>query len=260
MSLPRETLQRLQAIQEFTELGSGFNLAMRDMEIRGAGNLLGAEQSGFILEMGYEMYQRIVEEAVHELKTEEFRDLVDHTVTGRRETVIETDVEALIPDVYIASDSERLDVYRRLYQMGDQQEIDEMRRELQDRFGEYPPEVESLFKTVEIKSIAARLGMSKIEIAGQLLTLWLPPEGDAGFYENQNGGQSVFQSIMDAVTAARELRSQLRQDGKQLKLLLRLPQIREDQRLRSAGEILNRVVGSVSLTVNKRDAEMEKKP
>ena len=117
--LPRVTLRRLQAIQEFTELGSGFNLAMRDLEIRGAGNLLGGEQSGFILEMGFEMYQRVVEEAVAELKEEEFNELAEKKVeNGKKikgETVIETDVEALIPDIYIEHDAERLDIYRRLY-------------------------------------------------------------------------------------------------------------------------------------------------
>ncbi|HEX9614598.1 MAG TPA: TRCF domain-containing protein, partial [Bacteroidota bacterium] len=244
-SLPRETLQRLQAIQEFTELGSGFNLAMRDMEIRGAGNLLGAEQSGFILEMGYEMYQKIVEEAVNELKLEEFRDLVDQKASRRpmtREAIIETDIEALIPEVYVASDSERLDMYRRLYQTNSPEEVEEMRKELQDRFGEYPPEVESLFKTVEIKIAAGWLNLVKVELSGSLLTLWLPPEDDAAFYENRDGGTSIFQSVMDAAMPMKELRPHLRQDGKQLKLLMRLPDSSEGgQRLRRVHELLTRL-------------------
>jgi transcription-repair coupling factor (superfamily II helicase) len=223
MSLPRETLQRLQAIQEFTELGSGFNLAMRDMEIRGAGNLLGAEQSGFILEMGFEMYQKIVEEAVQELKQEEFQDLAARgtSPTGASEdTVIETDVEAVIPDLYIESDSERLDLYRRLYQMRDLPAIADMRSELQDRFGEYPPEVEYLFKTVEIKIAASQKRFTKVQISGRLLTLWFPPETDSMFYDDRNGTVSLFQRIMDTVLPRKELRAQLRQDGKQLKLQL----------------------------------------
>jgi len=225
MSLPRETLQRLQAIQEFTELGSGFNLAMRDMEIRGAGNLLGAEQSGFILEMGYEMYQKIVEEAVQELKYEEFHDLAASgpSTRGPVETVIESDVEAVIPDIYIASDSERLDVYRRLYQLRDTSGVSDMRAELQDRFGEYPPEVEYLFRTVEIKIAASRRRFYKIQISGRLLTLWLPSESDSMFYDDRDGTSSLFQTIMDIVMPLKDLRAQLRQDGKQLKLLLRLP-------------------------------------
>ncbi len=136
--LPRVTLRRLQAIQEFTELGSGFNLAMRDLEIRGAGNLLGGEQSGFILEMGFEMYQRVVEEAVAELKEEEFKELVPEEIwEGKRkkvETVIETDIEALIPDIYIEHDAERLDIYRRLYRCESLDDIHAMRAELLGSF------------------------------------------------------------------------------------------------------------------------------
>ncbi|MEX2115414.1 MAG: transcription-repair coupling factor [Bacteroidota bacterium] len=226
MSLPRGTLQRLQAIQEFTELGSGFNLAMRDMEIRGAGNLLGAEQSGFILEMGFEMYQKIVEEAVQELKHDEFHDLTSSGPSAfgsSVETVIESDVEAMIPDVYIASDSERLDVYRRLYQVRDLPGVSDIRAELQDRFGEYPPEVEYLFKIVEIKLAASQRRFSKVQISGRLLTLWFPPESDSSFYDDRDGASSLFQTIMDTVLPMKEHRAQLRQDGKQLKLHLSVP-------------------------------------
>lgn len=224
-TLPRETLQRLQAIQEFTELGSGFNLAMRDMEIRGAGNLLGAEQSGFILEMGFEMYQKIVEEAVQELKDEEFLELAETGPPARSaatETLIESDVEAVIPDIYIASDSERLDVYRRLYQLNDPSGVADMRTELQDRFGEYPPEVEYLFKIVEIRIAGSRRRFQKIQISGRTLTVWFPPESDGLFYDNRDGETSLFQAIMDAALAMKNHRTQLRQDGKQLKLVVNL--------------------------------------
>ncbi|MGH2567738.1 MAG: transcription-repair coupling factor, partial [Bacteroidota bacterium] len=125
--LPKQTLRRLQALQEFTELGSGFNLAMRDLEIRGAGNLLGAEQSGFIIEMGFEMYQKIVEEAVGELKQQEFGEVFGREkADGRKqgvETIIETDLEAYIPDFYVESDAERLDLYRRLYKAAIQEDV-----------------------------------------------------------------------------------------------------------------------------------------
>jgi len=246
-SLPRETLQRLQAIQEFTELGSGFNLAMRDMEIRGAGNLLGAEQSGFILEMGYEMYQKIVEEAVRELKTEEFKELADAgmPVTGPlQDTVIETDIEALIPEMYVAADSERLDIYRRLYQMKGSDEVDEMRKEMQDRFGEYPPEVEDLFRTVEVKIAAAAVRITKVEISKSIVTLWFPPEGDTEFYDDRTGSPSMFQAVMDTVTGMKELRSNFRQDGKQLKLVLRIPDsLEQGRRLAWITGILGRIAG-----------------
>jgi transcription-repair coupling factor (superfamily II helicase) len=148
-SLPRATLRRLQAIQEFTELGSGFNLAMRDLEIRGAGNLLGAEQSGFIMEMGVEKL---------------FVGQSSRPKWTSSETTIDADVEAYIPDFFIESDSERLDFYRRLYGVNSLEEIQVMRDEMRDRFGEYPEEVENLFRIVDLKIIASKLGFVKVEL------------------------------------------------------------------------------------------------
>jgi transcription-repair coupling factor (superfamily II helicase) len=224
--LPRVTLRRMQAIQEFTELGSGFNLAMRDLEIRGAGNLLGGEQSGFILEMGFEMYQRIVEEAVVELKEEEFKEFVEGEIEdGKREkgeggrkigeTVIETDIEALIPDIYVEHDSERLDIYRRIYKCISAEEINAMRTELQDRFGEYPEEVENLFRIVELKLIAGKIGFIKVELSGVTLALHFPSPEDKTFYE---GADPRFQKIITRIQSLKKFQPHLKQDDKQLKL------------------------------------------
>jgi transcription-repair coupling factor (superfamily II helicase) len=228
--LPRVTLRRLQAIQEFTELGSGFNLAMRDLEIRGAGNLLGGEQSGFILEMGFEMYQRVVEEAVAELKEEEFNELADSEMGEGRgkkiETIIETDIEALIPDIYIEHDSERLDIYRRLYRCISHEEVHVMRGELQDRFGEYPEEVEYLFRLVELKITAARIGFIKVELSGELLSLHFPPPEEKEFYE---GDEARFQKIMGYIHEMKQFQPRLKQDGKQLKLLAKIPSSEESK-------------------------------
>lgn len=215
--LPRVTLRRLQAIQEFTELGSGFNLAMRDLEIRGAGNLLGGEQSGFILEMGFEMYQRILEEAVAELKEEEFNELVEEKIGDLKkaevETVIETDIEALIPDIYIEHDAERLDVYRRLYKCESLEDINAMRAELKDRFGEYPEEVEHLFQQIELKEIAAKIGFIKVELNGNILALHFPPPEEKNFYE---GDDAVFQKIMRHIHELKPFHPHLKQENKQL--------------------------------------------
>ncbi|MBN1397264.1 MAG: transcription-repair coupling factor [Bacteroidetes bacterium] len=223
--LPKITLRRLQAIQEFTELGSGFNLAMRDLEIRGAGNLLGGEQSGFILEMGFEMYQRIVEEAVAELKDEEFKDLVGaEKGEGKRksaETIIETDIEALIPDIYIEHDSERLDIYRRLYRCVSHEEVYTMRTELQDRFGEYPEEVEHLFRLVELKLKASKVGFIKVELTGEQLLLHFPSPEENEFYD---GEDSRFQKIAARMHELTQFNPRLKQDGKQLKLIARIKQ------------------------------------
>ncbi len=226
-SLPRITLRRLQAIQEFTELGSGFNLAMRDLEIRGAGNLLGAEQSGFIMEMGLEMYQRIVEEAVTELKEQEFDKLfqgqkpLEPWKTG--ETTIDADVEAYIPDIYIESDSERLDFYRRLYNVASPEEIPSLRAELRDRFGDYPEEVENLFGIVELKTIVSQIGFTKVDVLRNQLSLSFPPPDETAFYESSGGSAPLFQEIMSKVTLVRRFRAHLKQEGKHLKLLAILP-------------------------------------
>jgi transcription-repair coupling factor (superfamily II helicase) len=217
----------LQAIQEFTELGSGFNLAMRDLEIRGAGNLLGAEQSGYIMEMGLEMYQRIVEEAVAELKEQEFDKLFEgqKSLAQRKtgETTIDADVEAYIPDIYIESDSERLDFYRRLYTVSSPEEIPSLRAELRDRFGDYPEEVENLFGVVELKTIASQIGFTKVDVLKNQLSLSFPPPEETSFYEAAEGSTSPFQEIMSQLTSLRRFRAHLKQEGKQLKLLAVLP-------------------------------------
>jgi transcription-repair coupling factor (superfamily II helicase) len=225
-SLPRVTLRRLQAIQEFTELGSGFNLAMRDLEIRGAGNLLGAEQSGFIMEMGFEMYQRIVEEAVAELKEQEFEKLFEGQPARPKwtsgETTIDVDIDAYIPDFFIESDSERLDFYRRLYNASTEDEIRGMQDELRDRFGEYPEEVENLFATIQLKTIASKLGFTKVELLKNQLSLHLPPPEEKSFYEGSENETAPFQAMMALLPGLRRFKTHLKQDGKQLKLLASL--------------------------------------
>jgi transcription-repair coupling factor (superfamily II helicase) len=225
-SLPRATLRRLQAIQEFTELGSGFNLAMRDLEIRGAGNLLGAEQSGFIMEMGFEMYQKIVEEAVAELKEQEFEQLFEarqkEVKISKVETIVETDIEALIPDFYVESDAERLDFYRRLYRVDSEEALQRLREELRDRFGNYPDEVEHLFQIVSIKVLGGKLALSKIDLSGRHLTLFFPSAEMTEFYEGTNGEGSPFQRIVERMQSLKTYRPQLKQEGNVLKMMLAL--------------------------------------
>jgi len=225
-SLTRATLQRLQAIQEFAELGSGFNLALRDLEVRGAGNLLGAEQSGFILEMGFETYQRILEEAVMELKEEEFGEIFEKKESLRPkeqpETVIETDIEALIPSVYVQSDGERLDLYRRLFQLGKIEEIAQMRSELRDRFGEYPEEVEHLLLSIELRITAAQLGFRRIDLTGQMLTATFPPSDDTVFYQGTENTTAPFQLIMERVSALTSPKPHLKQENQTLMLRMSL--------------------------------------
>ncbi len=241
-ALPKHTLRRLSAIEEFTELGSGFNLAMRDLEIRGAGNLLGAEQSGFIMEMGFEMYERIVREAVDELKQEEFKELIDG---GRLkiedsklkssiihypssiESIIDADIEALIPDFYIESDTERLDLYRRLYKATTEEELRSMREELKDRFGEYPEEVENLFQLVELRTLASHAGFPKVSLKENVLTITLPDESNKQFYGETSEDNSPFQRLIRKIALEKRKDVQLKQAGKELTLQIKLGVFKE---------------------------------
>ncbi len=216
-TLPKATLRRLQAIEEFTELGSGFNLAMRDLEIRGAGNMLGGEQSGFIMEMGFEMYTKTLEEAVGELKDQEFSEVFagDQKVSSvpRADTIIEADIDAYIPEFYVEDDSERLYIYRRLYKTQDIKAVDEIRLELVDRFGSAVEEVENLFSLANLRVLAAKSGFRKIELNKRTLRLHFPPETEKEFYDNGS-----FQSAMAKAGEISSNKFQLKQEGKQLLL------------------------------------------
>ena len=277
--LPKYTLRRLSAIEEFTELGSGFNLSMRDLEIRGAGNLLGAEQSGFIMEMGFEMYERIVREAVDELKQEEFRELFQDSPpeaepkahqpraeetpmaqsitpeqnvkieTGilKAETVIDADIEALIPDFYVESDTERLDLYRRLYKATQEEELLSMRSELKDRFGEYPEEVENLFRLVEVRLLSSRAGFPRVSLKENILTITLPDESNKQFYGISGEDDSPFQLLIKKITSEKRKDVQLKQVGKELLLQMNLHQI--EKRIDKMNEIKHKVMEMTSLTL-----------
>jgi transcription-repair coupling factor (superfamily II helicase) len=259
--LPRPTFRRLQAIEEFTELGAGFNLAMRDLEIRGAGNLLGGEQSGYIMEMGFEMYERIVREAVEEIKQEEFKEVFQKTdgsaaaAVGVTESIVESDIEALIPDFYVEADSERLDIYRRLYRASAAEELQSMREELSDRFGEYPAEVENLFRLVELRLAASKAGYPKVSVRAGVLTLTLPDATNEWFYGKVGGkvggktdgtvsdSSAPFQRIMEEISRDKKKRTQLKQFGKELALEFRLEEAKDvNARLEEARGTLDRIV------------------
>ena len=170
-SLTPEARRRLKAIEEFSELGSGFSIAMQDLDIRGAGNLLGAEQSGFISEIGYETYQRILDEAVQELKETDFRDLfstqqaesrTDKWVGSNTDCQVETDLEVLIPDYYVSNTAERIKLYRELDSIKNSPDLEVFASELRDRFGPIPDPVIELMSIVRLRWIAVELGIEKI--------------------------------------------------------------------------------------------------
>ncbi|MFC2114006.1 transcription-repair coupling factor [Bacteroidota bacterium] len=168
--------KRLAAIEEFSELGSGLHIAMRDMDIRGAGNLLGAEQSGFISEIGLDMYKKILDEALNELRNEEFKDLFAdrEDVSLFRECVIDTDMEVLLPDEYIANIEERLILYNKLNRINNEAELLIFEKELQDRFGRLPFQTNDLLDVIRLKWIAQKLGVEKITLKNKLFRAFFP--------------------------------------------------------------------------------------
>jgi len=218
--MPRATLLRLQAVEEFTELGSGFNLAMRDLEIRGAGNLLGSEQSGFIETMGFETYTRILEESVQELKEQEFQDLfAKERRPPRLETdvVVEADFDAFIPGTYVRNDTERLAIYRRLYALQTEDQLREVAEELRDRFGKHPDEVKNLLAVVNIRLVAAKIGFRKVAISPLEMEADFPPESETRFYEGE-----TFQSLMTVISRMKGKGAGLRQMGAALKFYAKI--------------------------------------
>lgn len=175
-SLTTEGRRRLQAIENFSDLGSGIHIAMQDLDIRGAGNLLGAEQSGFIADLGYETYQKILAEAVHELKNDEFAELYADEIKESKEISgelfvdecqIESDLEILLPADYVTGSSERMLLYRELDGLTLDKEVDAFRTRLEDRFGTVPPETEELLRVVPLRRLGARLGAEKIFLKGE---------------------------------------------------------------------------------------------
>src|SRR5690606_15934662 len=166
-AMTQDARKRIEALEQFTELGSGFNIAMKDLEIRGAGDLLGGEQSGFINEIGFETYQKILAEAIEELKENEFKQLYEE-VEGHRDKVyvkelqLDSDFELLFPDNYINNITERLNLYTQLNAIKDEGALNKFEKDLVDRFGELPPQARDLLDSVRIKWIATHIGLEKV--------------------------------------------------------------------------------------------------
>jgi transcription-repair coupling factor (superfamily II helicase) len=207
-TLTRVALRRLQALEEYTDLGSGFQLAMRDLEIRGAGNLLGGEQSGFIMEMGFEMYQKIVDQAVSELKAEEFNNLFQLPGStfkpslrfDNEDVAIELDEDALLPASWIPADTDRYDAYKRLYNAHDASEVDVVFSELRDRFGAVPRDAEALRFAVLLRIAALPTGLVRVRLNEERLLLELPPESDTTYYEH------AFPALLPVITGMKNAR------------------------------------------------------
>ncbi|MBR1850409.1 MAG: transcription-repair coupling factor [Bacteroidales bacterium] len=188
--LTPEAQKRLKAIEEFSNIGSGFNIAMRDLDIRGAGNILGAEQSGFISEIGYDMYHKILNEAIEELKETDFKELFAAESEEKKEYVrecnIETDLEVLLPDDYVTSVSERLLLYHELNSLSTDDELEAYAQRLADRFGPLPQATRELISTITLRRMAKEFGIEKIVLKQDRLVCHFAAGQDNPFYRSAN--------------------------------------------------------------------------
>jgi transcription-repair coupling factor (superfamily II helicase) len=196
--LTSEARQRLKTIEEFSDLGDGFNIAMKDMDIRGAGNMLGGEQSGFISDIGYETYQKILDEAIMELKHGEFKDLFQEETDKKQEFVtdvsIDTDIEMHIPDAYVAQTQERLSLYTQLDDIENEEKLMEFSRMMRDRFGKIPHQVEELFDGLRLRWSAKILGFERVVLKNGKMQGYFVGNPQSPFYETE-----TFQRVLNFV-------------------------------------------------------------
>ncbi len=194
-ALSTDSRKRLSALEEFSDLGDGFKVAMRDLDIRGAGNLLGGEQSGFISDIGFDMYHKILDEAVQDLKDTEFKELFEQEgeITLPKDfvndCVIETDLEIMIPEQYVKNITERLGLYTKIDNIKTETELEEFTHSVADRFGKLPPEVVDLFKTVRLRWIAIKMGFEKISLKNERMRCYFPPQENEAYYTSPVFGQ-----------------------------------------------------------------------
>ena len=204
-SLTPEARRRLEALETFSGLGSGFNLSMQDLDIRGAGNLLGAEQSGFMEDLGYETYQKILSQAVTELKNDEFNELYEdeikqgENVSGDDfvdDCSIESDLEMYLPDPYVPSSSERMLLYRELENIKSDEDLERYRLRLKDRFGEIPQEGEELLQIVPLRRLGRQLGCEKIMLKQGQMMMYFVSNPMSAYYQSK-----AFDRVLNYVGA-----------------------------------------------------------
>lgn len=193
-TLPSDSRKRLSALEEFSDLGDGFKVAMRDLDIRGAGNLLGAEQSGFINEVGFEMYQRILDESIQELKETEFQELFKNELAQKaqnvvRDCIIETDLAVVIPETYVMNISERLNIYNQLDNLKNHSELSNLKESIEDRFGPSPAELQDLFETVKVRWNAEVLGFEKVTLKNESLRCYFISENNEQYFKSNTFGK-----------------------------------------------------------------------
>ena len=194
--LSEESRKRLIALEQFSTLGSGFKIAMRDLDIRGAGDLLGADQSGFINDIGFETYQKILNESIEELKREKFQDLFENEkeLFYVKDCQLDTDLEILIPDTYVSSISERLNLYKELNNFTEEEEINTFIIRLNDRFGNIPAAILHICNAVRLRWIAKKIGFERIILKNNIMRSYFPSQTDSNYY-NSNSFKIVLEFL-----------------------------------------------------------------
>jgi transcription-repair coupling factor (superfamily II helicase) len=249
--LTNEARRRLKAIEENSELGSGFNIALQDLDIRGAGNLLGGEQSGFITDVGYDTYQKILDEAIRELREEEFSDLFPAMVKKAEEEIpekvtryvpdvtVETDLEIMFPDEYVSNITERIRLYKELNDTRDEDKLAAFENRLRDRFGPLPASALSLLDLVRLKWLASETGIEKVILKNEILVATFVNDPASDFYRS-----TLFVSVMNFVNSKHESMT-VRQNNNKLSLT-----VRNVRSVAQAIELFNKIASSHSSAVN----------
>jgi transcription-repair coupling factor (superfamily II helicase) len=250
-TLTQEARRRLKAIEEFSELGSGFNIAMQDLDIRGSGNLLGGEQSGFIADVGFETYQRILNEALSELRESDFTEASpekekaatpvypEHVKSFVSDFQIDTDLEIMFPDEYISNISERIRLYKELNEIKNEEELSAFEKKLIDRFGPVPAPALALLNIVAIKWIAVKLGIEKILLKNEMLIAYFVSDPKSNYYRS-----TLFVSIMNYVNRKQ---SQMKMKQKESRLSLTISEVKS---VKSAIRILKDILESHTISKN----------
>ena len=215
LTITDDARRRLKAIESFSDLGSGFNIAMQDLDIRGAGNLLGAEQSGFITDMGFETYQKILAEAMEELGVETGLTSKNKQDSYVSDCTIETDQLALIPDSYIDITAEKIRIYKELDSLSSDKELDNMKSRLEDRFGPLPEELSRLFDIVRIRHLGEKLGFEKIIIKNGVMIAFFISNPLSQYYRSDR-----FSKVLEGITMNPNV-FELKQNDNRLRIVSR---------------------------------------
>jgi transcription-repair coupling factor (superfamily II helicase) len=233
-SLTSDAKKRLSTIEEYSDLGGGFHVAMRDLDIRGAGNLLGGEQSGFISEIGFDTYHKILDEAIRELKHDEFADLFADFKedVSSRDCQVDTDLDMLIPDSYVRNMPERLSLYTELGKVENEEQLSEFAERIIDRFGRYPKEVSVLLASVRLKWMGKQMGFEKISLEKNLMKIYFPSNEKAALYDSP-----AFMKIMQHVAGSPN-KFDLKQSSKTVILI-----VKSVENMNRATEVLEELKG-----------------